>query len=85
MTSQTETLETFMGLEPTHDRRAGKGYVVIHPLYDAPEAKCGAEHLGPIKLSLGSRIALTAVRGYLVAIMLMGAYRVVEMAVAIKH
>jgi len=83
MTSQTETLDTFMDL--THDRRAGKGYVVIHPLYDTPEAKCSAEHLGPIKLSLASRIALMTVRGYLVAIMLMGACRVVEMALAIKH
>jgi hypothetical protein len=82
MTSQTETLDTFMDLESAHDLRAGKGYVVIHPLYDAPEAKCSADHLGPIKLSLGSRVALTAVRGYLVAIMLMGAYRVVAMAIA---
>ena len=85
MTCQSETLDTFLDLEPIHNPRAQKGFVVIHPLYDAPEAKCSAEHLGPLKLSLGSRVALTAVRFYLIAIMLMGAYRVVAMAGALKH
>ena len=85
MTSQTETLDTFLDLEPIHHPRQQRGFVVVHPLYDAPEAKCDAEHLGPMKLSRTSRIALGAVRFYLVAIMLMGAYRVVMLASALKH
>ncbi|MDR3670884.1 MAG: hypothetical protein P4L36_08570 [Holophaga sp.] len=79
MTDQTETLDTFLDLEAAQDLRAGKGYVVIHPLNDAPEAKCDLDHLGPIKLSPVCRMALVAVRCYLVAIMLMGGYRVLTL------
>lgn len=80
MTTQTETFDTFMDLEPIHT-----GFTVIHPLHDAPEAKCNADDLGPLKLTPGCRIALVAVRFYLVAIMLMGTYRVVTLVGAIKH
>ena len=73
MTSQTETLDTFLDLEPAAEPQ---GFRVVHPLYDAPETKCAADHLGPIQLSPGCRIALVAVRCYLGAIMLMGAWRV---------
>jgi len=54
-------------------------------LHDAPEAKCNADDLGPLKLTPGCRLALIAVRFYLVAIMLMGAYRVATLLGAIKH
>jgi hypothetical protein len=80
MTQQTETFDTFMDLEPTH-----QGYRVVHPLYDAPEAKRSADHLGPLKLSRGCRAALVAVRFYLMAIMLMGGYRVVTLVRALRH
>jgi hypothetical protein len=85
MTYQTETLDTFLDLESIHNHRAPKGFTVIHPLNDAPEAKCNADHLGPIKLTPGCRVALIAVRFYLVAIMLMGAYRVVTLMGAVKR
>jgi hypothetical protein len=85
MTYQTETLDTFLDLEPIRAPRASKGFTVIHPLNDAPEVKCNADHLGPIKLTPGCRIALIAVRFYLVAIMLMGGYRVVTLMSAIKR
>jgi hypothetical protein len=80
MTTQTETFDTFMDLEPTT-----MSFTVIHPLHDAPEAKCNADDLGPLKLTPGCRLALIAVRFYLVAIMLMGAYRVATLLGAIKH
>jgi hypothetical protein len=80
MTTKTETFDTFMDLETTCP-----AYRVIHPLHDAPEAKCNADHLGPLKLTRGCRAALVAVRFYLVAIMLMGAYRVVTLVGAVKH
>jgi hypothetical protein len=82
MTYQTETLDTFLDLEPVHDLRAGKGYVVIHPLNDVPELKRGLDQLGPIKLTPACRVALVAVRCYLVAIMLMGGYRLLTL---IRH
>jgi hypothetical protein len=78
MTFQTETLDRFMDVEPAAQPRAGQSFVVVHPLYDEPEAKCSADHLGPLRLTRGCRVALVAVRCYLAAIMLMGAYRVVE-------
>jgi hypothetical protein len=84
MTSQTEALDTFMDYATPTSRGRG-GFVVVHPLHDAPEAKCKADHLGPMRLSPGCRIALVAVRFYLVAIMLMGAYRVVTLMGAVKH
>jgi len=80
MTTKTETFDTFMDLETTCP-----AYRVIHPLHDAPEAKCNADHLGPMQLTPGCRIALIAVRCYLVAIMLMGGYRVVTLLGNLKH
>jgi hypothetical protein len=85
MTYQSEAIDTFMDLDAIPTTVGRKGFVVIHPLYDAPEAKCDLEHLGPMKLSRGCRIALVAVRFYLVAIMLMGAYRVVTLLGGVKH
>jgi len=85
MTYHTETLDHLLDLEPLHAPRANPGYTVIHPLHDAPEAKCSADRLGPMKLTPGCRLALVAVRFYLVAIMVMGAYRVVTLMGTIKH
>jgi hypothetical protein len=84
MTAQTETLDTFMDVDAIALPEGGTAYRVIHPLYDAPEAKCNADHLGPLKLSRGCRIALGAVRFYIVAIMLMGGYRILELVGAVK-
>jgi hypothetical protein len=79
MTDQTETLDTFLDLEPVRDLRAGKGYLVVHPLNDAPEVKRGAGQVAPIRLTPACRVALVAVRCYLAAIMLMGGYRVLTL------
>jgi hypothetical protein len=80
MTTRTETFETFMERQPVPST-----YQVIHPLYDAPELKRSADGLGPIRLSRGCRAALVAVRFYLLAIMLMGGYRVVTLVHTLKH
>ena len=85
MIPQTEALNSVMDLDPALGLRAGRGFVVIHPLNDAPEVKRSADQLGPLKLTPGCRIALIAVRAYLVAIMLMGGYRVVTLVSAIRH
>jgi hypothetical protein len=85
MIPQTETLKTLMDLDPALHLRPGRGFVVIHPLHDQPETKCSADHLGPLKLTPGCRTALIAVRFYLVAIMLMGGYRVVALVHALRR
>ncbi len=55
-------------------------YYVVHPLYDEPEEKCDPAALGPMKLSKGERLSLYALRGYLVLMLGLAAYRVVAMA-----
>jgi hypothetical protein len=80
MTTQTETFETFMDQQPVQPT-----YRVIHPLYDTPEVKRSVDGLGPIQLSRGGRAALVALRFYLLAVMLMGGYRVVTLAHHLKH
>jgi len=77
MTCSTGTLDTFLDLDAVP--AAPPGYVVIHPLHDAPEAKRSLDGLGPLRLTPVCRTALVAVRCYLAAIMLLGAWRVVSL------
>jgi len=53
---------------------------VVHPLDDAPEPKCSAEHLGHIAMTPAVRISLTVLRGYLIAMTLMLGYHVLDLA-----
>jgi hypothetical protein len=55
-------------------------YYVVHPLYDEPEEKCDPEALGPMHLSKGERLSLYALRGYLILMLGLAAYRVLDMA-----
>ena len=55
-------------------------YRVIHPLYDKPEQKLSADGLEPIHLSLGGKISLMALRGYLVVMVLLVFYHVLNLA-----
>jgi len=55
-------------------------HVIIHPLFDEPEAKVDVRALGPMKLSRGARIALSSLRVYFIAMVLLAAYRVLDFA-----
>ena len=79
MTFQIETANDFLNIDPILTPGASKGFVVIHPLHDAPEAKCNLDQAGELKLSRGCRWALVSLRFYLIGTMLMGAWRVVEL------
>jgi hypothetical protein len=59
-------------------------FLVVHPLDDQPEQKCSDENLGPIKMSRSVRISLFALRAYLVAMVGLVAYRLLE-AKAFPH
>ena len=48
---------------------------VIHPLDDVQEQKCTSEGLGLMRLTPTVRIALTTLRVYLIAMMLIILYR----------
>lgn len=61
-------------------------FEVIHPLYDAPEAKCDASTLGPMNLSKSVRFSLLLLRGYLVLMGIMLGYHLLDLAgVFAKH
>ena len=57
-----------------------EGFRVVHPLSDAPERKCASEGIGPIAMTSGVRISLIVLRGYLVLMTAMLAWRVLELA-----
>jgi hypothetical protein len=87
MTAMTRILKhnPLAGLFKGHDGdrvgdRTGEVFYIVHPLYDEPEEKCDPEALGPLKLSKGEKLSLYALRGYLVLMLGLAAYRVAEMA-----
>jgi len=60
-------------------------FVVIHPLDDLPEEKVDTEALGPMPMTMSVRISLLSLRAYLVLMMLLVFYRVMNMAGLFGH
>jgi hypothetical protein len=60
-------------------------YRVVHPLQDAPEAKCSSEGLGHIAMTPAVRISLTVLRGYLLLMTAMLLYHVLDLAGVLHH
>jgi hypothetical protein len=69
--------ELIMVLENTIDER---DLLVIHPLDDVQEQKVETEHLGPMRMTPAVRLSLLAMRGYLVLMMLLVLYHVLDLA-----
>ncbi len=55
-------------------------FLVVHPLDDVPEQKVDTAHLGPMPMTASVRISLMALRAYLVLMMLLVLYHVVDLA-----
>ena len=55
-------------------------YSVLHPLDDALEAKVDTEHLSPMKMTRTVRICLFALRGYLLLMLALLGFRVLQLA-----
>ena len=55
-------------------------YSVVHPLDDAPEEKVDTENLGPMAMTASVRISLLSLRAYLVLMMLLVLYHVLDLA-----
>lgn len=53
---------------------------VVHPLDDVAETKCSSEGLGPMAMTRSVRWSLIALRVYLVAMGILLAYHVLELA-----
>lgn len=58
---------------------------VIHPLDDVPEQKKSVEGLGYIKMSPSVKFSLYALRGYLILIMVLALYRVLDLMHVFGH
>jgi hypothetical protein len=53
---------------------------VIHPLDDVEEKKLDTKDLGPMRMTPTVRIALCALRGYLIVMILLVFYHVLDLA-----
>lgn len=60
-------------------------FLVLHPLDDVAEAKRSSEGLGPIAMTRSVRISLYILRAYLLLMMFMLGYHVLELAGAVRH
>ena len=60
-------------------------FVVVHPLDDIPEQKVDTSTLGPMPMTLSVRLSLIALRGYLLLMMLLVLYHVMDLAGAFGH
>jgi hypothetical protein len=66
-----------MLLENVIDHRE---YLVIHPLDDVLEMKVETQHLGPMPMTPVVRMSLLALRGYLLLMMFLVLYHVLDLA-----
>ncbi len=63
-----------------HNTYQPQSLKVVHPLDDVREQKCSSEGLGHIAMTRPVRISLGALRAYLIAMMLMLGYHVLDLA-----
>jgi hypothetical protein len=73
-------MKTMMiGLNDRMEQRR-PSFVVVHPLDDVPEEKVETEHLGPMPMTRTVKICLYALRGYLLLMFGLLAFRVAQLA-----
>ncbi len=60
-------------------------FVAIHPLDDVPEEKVDTENLGPMAMTASVRISLLSLRAYLVLMMILVFYHVMDLAGLFGH
>ena len=61
-------------------------FVVVHPLDDVAEQKVDTSALGPMRMTASVKTSLMALRGYLLLMMLLVLYHVMDLAGAFgKH
>jgi hypothetical protein len=65
--------------------RTQKEFLVIHPLDDVREQKVDTSRLGPMPLTRSVRLALVALRGYLILMLALVAYHVLGLAGILVH
>ena len=63
-----------------HSEEFDTRFVVIHPLDDAPEQKVDTESLGPMPMTASVRLSLLSLRAYLILMMVLVLYHVLDLA-----
>jgi hypothetical protein len=58
-------------------------FVVVHPLDDIAEEKVDASGLGTMPMTTSVKVSLMALRGYLILMMLLVLYHVIDLAGAL--
>ncbi|MBV9849054.1 MAG: hypothetical protein JO250_05120 [Armatimonadetes bacterium] len=71
--------------EATGAQGKARAFEVIHPLDDVAEEKCSPEGLGRMHMSRSVRWSLYALRGYLLTMGLLVAYRLLTLAGVLGH
>jgi hypothetical protein len=73
-------------MRPTEINQVSENhFVVVHPLDDAPEQKVDTVPLGPMPMTTSVKLSLMALRGYLILMMLLVLYHVIDLARALRH
>jgi hypothetical protein len=68
-------------LRPTVVTEVPENYfVVVHPLDDVPEQKVDTSELGPMPMTTSVKVSLMALRGYLILMMFLVLYHVMDLA-----
>ncbi len=60
-------------------------FVVVHPLDDVPEEKVDTTKLGPMPMTISVKLSLLALRSYLIVMVLLVLYHVLDLAGAFAH
>jgi len=60
-------------------------FVVVHPLDDVRETKVDTASLGRMSMTTSAKISLMALRGYLVLMMLLVLYHVIDLSGALSQ
>lgn len=68
-------------MRPTEINQVSENhFVVVHPLDDAPEQKVDTVALGSMPMTTSVKLSLMALRGYLILMMLLVLYHVIDLA-----
>lgn len=54
-------------------------HIVIHPLWDMPEKKIDVVNAKPMRMTLGTKVALVSLQIYLALIVLLSMYRIFQL------
>lgn len=71
-------------IELNNSREERRYFAVVHPLDDIAEEKVNTEDLGPMRMTKTVRVCLFALRGYLLVMLALLGFRVLQLAGLIR-